>query len=295
LSSVHYRFGSGPEFAETVKLRSVAGNVAIPELVYSAKLDAEAKLLKRSASAAEDAGKVLDTSSADALEYKLFDGFAGRLVPQRDYAFKFVYRTDGAPCSEVSAPSVGGALKKLDEDPGFEKRLFRISSRSSKPVVRMKYDLDDKLFWRAGNATRLQKGVGVDGSAGVFMSWPNPEFVQNLNPVVMKPGRYKLSFQLKGTQLKEPAIKAWSDKLVTVQPFLKDYTPFEASIEYSDASGAKKTLSRKLELPKEYDWTRHEMVFEIPETGYAPFVRISAMPEYAGEICLDNLKWEEMK
>ena len=100
---------------------------------------------------------------------------------------------------------------------------------------------------------------------------------------------------MKGETLQEPSVKEWSAKLATVHPFLNEYTPFSAHLEYFRGDGRKETVSHSWKLGKIYDWKRFEMELEVPEEGYAPRIRMEAMPEYAGVIYLDRIGFEKIK
>ncbi len=289
-----YFFNDSPEFSSTMKLCSTKGNPAVPGLTYKASVEPFSKYLRYKILPAADSGHARDMSRGRHMKLQFFDDFKNRLIPQKDYSYKLVIRTDGKEIASNTAPARSNILS-LKEDPGFEKRSLKYSLGRNENVKFLSYEPDKRLCWKAEYNTRIMSGIGRKNSSGIYMSWPNPVFIQNLNPIRLRSGKYHLSFWLKGKIIEDNGIKKWSDKLVTVHPFLKDYTPFNASIEYYTKDGRKKTLTHKLKLSKIYDWKKYEFVFDIPESGYAPFVKITAMPEYAGEIYLDDLEWKKLK
>ena len=53
--------------------------------------------------------------------------------------------------------------------------------------------------------------------------------------------------------------------------------------------------SKKWDLAKVFDWKSLRMDVKIPEEGFVPSVRIAAMPEYAGELYIDNIQFRRLK
>lgn len=289
-----YTLDDSPEVECVYTFRPSAARQGKPELVFSGERERFPKYLRWNMSASENAGEIRDISRGKVLKFRFLEGIQQTLLPRRDYAFALRFRTDGKACrkplvSKKSAPVV------LADDFGFEERCSLVSEKDGRRVLNLRPVYDENLPWTIRNASFAAPGIGRDGSAGIYMSWPNPCFIQELNPGKLEKGRYRFSFELKGETLQEPSVKEWSAKLATVHPFLNEYTPFSAHLEYFRGDGRKETVSRSWKLGKIYDWKRFEMELEVPEEGYAPRIRLEGMPEYAGVIYLDRICFEKIK
>ena len=289
-----YTLDDSPEVECLYTFRPSAVKPGKPELLFSGERERFPKYLRWNMSASENAGDIRDVSRGKNLKFRFLDGIQNALQPRTDYSFALIFRTDGKACRKplVSKKSVPVVLAG---DFGFEERCSLVSEKDGRRVLNLRPVYDEKLPWTIQNASFVAPGIGRDGSAGVYMSWPNPCFIQEVNPVKLEKGRYRVSFELKGETLQDPSVMAWSAKLATVHPFLKEYTPFSARLEYFLENGEKKTVSHSWKLGKVYDWKRFEMELEIPEEGYAPRIRLEGMPEYAGVIYLDHLGFEKIK
>lgn len=288
-----YTFDDSPEIHCNIAFRTSAMTSVKPELLFTAERERFPKYLKWDLRSATNSGTVTDVSIGRNLKFKFFDGLQPPLLPRTDYRFALSLRTDGKQGQAVQPLSIESVPLKTDY--GFEERCSLISKRDGRRILNLKYEYDEQLPWYIHWAAFAASGIGRDKSAGIYLSWPNPTFIQEINPLLLKKGKYRFSCDLKGELLRDPSIKAWSDKLTTIHPFLNDYTPFTAHIDYYTKAGQKKTLSHSWQLGKEYDWQTLNFNVDIPEDGYAPSVRLEAMPEYAGVIYLDNLRFGPVK
>lgn len=288
-----YIFNDSPEIRCTLTFRVSGMTTTKPELQFSAERERFPKYLKWDVKAASNAGTITDASVGKRLHFKLFDSIRDPLLPRTDYRFALTLRTDGKPGDAVIPESTDSTPLKTDY--GFEERCSLISKKDRKAILHLKNEYDEALPWHIRWAAFAAPGIGKNGSAGICLSWPNPTFIQEVNPLRINKGQYMVAFDLKGELLTEPTIKSWSYKLITVHPFLNDYTPFTAYVDYYTQDGQKTTISHLWKLEKKYDWQTFKFITNIPEDGYAPSIRLEAMPEYAGMIYLDNLQFEKVR
>ena len=289
-----YVFDDSPQVGCEFTFRPSGARPGKPELVFSAERERFPKYLRWNMASSAGAGAVADVSRGRKLKFRFFDGIRNPLPPRTDYRIALSFRTDGKPCPRPRVPETAAPVI-LRADSGFEERCALVSEKDGRRILNLRSEYDETLPWFICFAAYAAPGIGRGGSAGIYMSWPNPVFMQEVNPGRLEQGRFRFSFDLKGTLLREPSVKAWSDRMITVHPFLKEYTPLSAHVDYYAENGVKKTLSRSWKLGKIYDWKTFEMTVDIPENAYAPSVRIEAMPEYAGVLFLDNISFEKVE
>jgi len=141
------------------------------------------------------------------------------------------------------------------------------------------------------NATWFDKAYGLDGEMGARMAWCNPEVRLEVAPDELAPGRYTLSFDARGELLKDPAVRAWSDRVSPFHPFVRAYTRLDAALWYFTAKGERKAVRVERRLKKEFGWTHMEIDFEVPEAGFGPRVDVSLFNAYADVAYLTRFRF----
>ena len=141
------------------------------------------------------------------------------------------------------------------------------------------------------NSVWIDKRFGLDGEKGARMAWCNPEVRLEVAPDELEPGRYTLAFDVRGEQLKNPAVRAWSDKVSPFHPFVREYTRLDATLWYYTSAGERKAVRAERRLEKEFGWERQEIDFEVPEVGFGPRVDVSLFNAYADVAYLTRFRF----
>ncbi len=220
--------------------------------------------------------------------HDFFTRLPAPLLPRRTYRFGFVSNPGEREPVWRDAAMDDAPPAPLLADSGFELRSSIVSLDDGRRVTHFEKVFDDSLPWRSANAVTVADGCGVDGTPGLKMAWCNPEFRQEVEPVVARPGRYRVAFDLKSSRLAEQRVVDWDAKVSPFHPFVRNQSILTVSLTFFTEDGVKRQLKQERKIGKKFDWRREVFDFALGETALAPEVSISLFNGYADESFIDN-------
>ena len=294
LLKTEYTFDDSPEVDCLFSITPLCMKPGKPSMTFTAQQERFSKYFRYSAAAGASSGKIRDLSRGRQLKLQFFDGMDKPLLPRKEYKVALRFRTDGKICNVPAIPA-DGKIAELQMDGSLEERCSVLSEKDGRRLFLMPKEYNPALPWFIEYAAYAAPGAGRNNTAGIYLSWPNPVFRQQVNPAVLRPGRYRLRFDLSASLLTEPAVRDWSKTLVDrVFSSLRNTTPVWGYISWFDRSGKRKTVTKSFSAGKVWDWQTFEITADIPADSYAPEIRIQATPEYAGVLRLDNIVFERI-
>lgn len=226
--------------------------------------------------------------------HDFFAHAAAPLVPRRTYRFGFVSNSGERELVWRDADVDAALPAPLVADPGFELRSSIVSIDGGRRVTHFEKTFDDRLPWHSANAVTVAGGCGVNGTPGLKLAWCNPEFRQEVEPGMARPGLYRVTFDLKSRRLAEPRILNWNAKVSPFHPFVRDHSILTVSLTFFTEDGAKKQLKHERKIGKDFDWRQEVFDFSVDETAFAPEVSISLFNGYADESFIDNFQFGQL-
>lgn len=220
--------------------------------------------------------------------HDFFTRLPAPLLPRRTYRFGFVSNPGEREPVWRDAAMDDAPPAPLLADSGFELRSSIVSLDDGRRVTHFEKVFDDSLPWRSANAVTVADGCGIDGTPGLKMAWCNPEFRQEVEPGVARPGRYRVAFDLKSSRLAEQRVVDWDAKVSPFHPFVRNHSILTVSLTFFTEDGVKRQLKQERKIGKDFDWRREVFDFALGETALAPEVSISLFNGYADESFIDN-------